>query len=570
MDIKKIVLYIIVVFLAVTIFNVWQHDYLLTQKADLTVKQSVTHGNHLMNYSPPSFIPDTAEKTKAVETGVGVILGDKIPKDRLIQVKTDVLDVQIDTQDGNIISAKLPKYTTFTEEKQAAIQILSNDPNGFYVAKIELINEHGQTTPVQFRSNRNRYVLENGKDDQLIVQLISSSPRGLVVTKTYTFYRNDYAIRLAYQIKNNTGKPWRGSLYTQISHLRPLTEHQHFYVRSYNGASIGSPQIPYKKLSYESMDKENVNQTNLDGWIAMQQHYFLVAWIPGNPKFTYHYYSHVIPISDRPNVYVVGFISPQMNIAAWTETISHVTLYVGPEVTKRLKSLAPGLDRTIDYGWLWPISMLLFWIMSAIHTIVRNWGWSIIITTILIKTVFYWFSAKSFRSIARMREIQPKLQALKEHYSDDRQSLSRETIELYRKEKINPLGGCLPMLIQIPVFIAFYYVIIESVELREAPFILHICDLSVKDPYYILPILMGGSMLIQQWLSPTSPDPTQRRMIWMLPVIFTIFFVNFPAGLVLYWITNNVVQTIQQWYVNKTYEKHKTKSKARRASKKNK
>ena len=560
MDIKKIVLYIIVVFLAVTLFNVWQRDYLLSQKPNSIVKQSVANSDHSMDYISPSFVLETAKKTKAVEAGV--ILRGKVPKERLIHVKTDVLDVQIDTRGGNIISAKLPKY--------AAIQILSSNPNELYVAKSELVNKYGQTTSLQFRSNSNWYVLENGKDDQLTVQLMSNSLKGLVVLKTYTFHRGDYAIRLAYQIKNNTSKPWWGNLYTQISCRRPPTEHRHFYVRSYNGASIGGSKIPYKKLPYELMNKENMNQTNSDGWIAMQQHYFLIAWVPGNPKFTYHYYSHVISISGRPNVYVVGFISPQMNIAAWSKTVSHATLYVGPEVAKRLKSLAPGLERTIDYGWLWPISMLLFWIMSTVHTVVRNWGWSIIITTILIKTVFYWFSAKSFRSIARMREMQPRLQALKEHYGEDRQSLSRETIELYRKEKINPLGGCLPMLIQIPVFIAFYYVIIESVELHEAPFILRICDLSVKDPYYILPILMGGSMLVQQWLSPTSPDPTQRRMIWILPVVFTIFFINFPAGLVLYWITNNVVQTIQQWYVNKTYEKYKTKSKVRRASKKNK
>ncbi|AZV74808.1 membrane protein insertase YidC [Coxiella burnetii] len=563
MDIKRIILYVIVALLAIALFNAWQRDYPPTPKPTPTVEQPTANGDHPTAYTPPAFTPGAAEKTKKAGT---IAFTSKVPEARLITVRTDVLDVEIDTQGGNIVSAKLPKYPVSLEEKQTPVQILSGEPNELYIAQSGLTNGNGQPTMVQFESEKKQYVLENGQN-QLIVQLTGRAPDGLLVTKTYTFHRDDYAIHLAYQVKNNTSKPWQGSLYTQITRSQPPTEHHHFYVRSYNGASMGSPQTPYEKLSYESLDKQNIDRTSQSGWIAMQQHYFLSAWVPGNPELTYHYYSHVIPASDEPNVYVVGFVSPQMNVAAGSEAATHATLYVGPEIAKRLKGLAPGLERTIDYGWLWPISMLLFWILSAVHAVVKNWGWSIIITTILIKIVFYWFSAKSFRSMARMREMQPRIQALKERHGDDRQALSRATMELYRKEKINPLGGCLPMLIQVPVFIAFYYVIIESVQLRQAPFIFWIHDLSVKDPYYILPIIMGLSMLAQQWVSPTSPDPTQQKMMWILPVIFTVFFINFPAGLVLYWITNNVVQTLQQWYVNKTYESHKAKLKARRARK---
>lgn len=420
-----------------------------------------------------------------------------------------------------------------------------------------------RSTQLNLPLQKKNYVLKDG-ETKLVVQLTSRTSNGLKIIKTYTFYRDDYAIQLNYVVKNETAKLWQGSLFTQLTRRKPSAKHHHFYIRSYNGPAISSPQIPYKKVTYESLNKGNINQASTGGWVAMQQHYFLSAWIPGNSKLTHYYYSYMIPSKNgRQNIYIVGFLSPAMNIAPGKTASSHATVYIGPEVANQLKPLAPGLERTIDYGWLWPISMLLFCIMSAVHKILRNWGWSIAVTTILIKIVFYWFSEKSFRSMARMRELQPRVQALKERYGNDRQALSRATMELYRKEKINPLGGCLPVLIQIPVFIAFYYVIIASVELRQAPFILWIYDLSAKDPYYILPVLMGLSMLAQQRLSPTSPDPTQQKMMWILPMVFTVFFINFPSGLVLYWLINNVVQTLQQWYVNRAYESHKAKLKVR-------
>ncbi|AKQ33144.1 membrane protein insertase YidC [Candidatus Coxiella mudrowiae] len=565
-DIKKAILYIIVALLAIALFNAWMSDY----PPDLEQKpKSVgteVNGKTSTDYTPPTFTPGTAEKTRTEVAVASTLNQEKAFGRWLVTVKTDVLELAIDTHGGNIVSAKLPKYPISLEEKQTCFQILSNDTDRFYIAQSGLTNLNGQV-PIHYMAQKKQYELADNQNE-LIVQLRAQTPNGLHISKTYTFHRNDYAVQIGYQVHNGTAKPWEGSLYTQITRREPTAEHRHFYLRSYNGVAISSPQIPYEKVTYEAMDKQNINRTSKDGWIAMQQHYFLSAWIPGNPDFTYHYYSHVIPSGTGPNLYVIGFVSPQMSVASGETATSYATFYVGPEVVKRLKALAPGLDRTIDYGWLWPISTLLFWIMSAIHAVVKNWGWTIVLTTILIKIVFYWFSAKSFRSMARMREMQPRLQALKERYGDDRQALSRATMELYRKEKINPLGGCLPMLIQIPVFIAFYYVIIESVELRQAQFILWIHDLSVKDPYYILPILMGVSMLAQQSLSPTSPDPAQQKVMWILPVIFTVFFINFPVGLVLYWLANNVVQTLQQWYVNKIYESHKAKLKIRRERKK--
>ena len=565
MDIKKAILYLIVVVLAIVIFNNWINDYSPTLQQHSKPVGVKLNGKTSTDYSSPVFTLDgVIEKTRSKV--ISSLKQEMVSREHLITIKTDVLELNIDTHGGNIVSAKLLNYPVSPEEGGNPIQILSNDTDRLYIAQSGLTNLNKEI-PVYYKAQKSQYKLFNNQKE-LIVQLTGQAPNGLYVIKTYTFHRDDYAVQIAYQIHNATKKLWKGNLYTQITWREPLVEHHHFYVRGYNGAAISSQQIPYEKITYKEMDKQDINRASKSVWVAVQQHYFLSAWIPGNPDLTYRYYSHVIPSrTGGPKLYVIGFMSPQLNIASDKTATSHAVFYIGPEIVKQLKPLAPGLDRTIDYSWLWPISTILFWIMNIIHVAVKNWGWTIILTTILIKIVFYWFSAKSFRSIARMREMQPRLQDLKERYGNDRQVLSRTTMELYRKEKINPLGGCLPMLIQVPVFIAFYYVIIESVELRQAPFILWIHDLSVKDPYCILPILMGFSMLVQQWLSPTSPDLTQQKMIWILPVVFTIFFINFPAGLVLYWLTNNVVQTLQQWYVNKTYENHKIKLKIRREKK---
>ncbi len=301
----------------------------------------------------------------------------------------------------------------------------------------------------------------------------------------------------------------------------------------------------------------------------MQQQYFLSAWVP-NQNTVNHYYSHVTVPKDstgKNDIYTLGYVTPALSLAPGQSGSSQSTLYVGPEIASNLQPLAKGLDLTIDYGWLWWLSKILFWIMKHINSVVHNWGWTIVLTTALIKIVFYWFSDKSYRSMAKMRQVQPRMQALKERFGDDKQALTKATMELYKKEKINPMGGCLPMLIQIPVFFALYYVLIEAVQLRQAPFIFWIHDLSVKDPFYILPILMGASMFLQQRLSPPPPDPTQAKIFMFLPLIFTVFFLSFPAGLVLYWLTNNVLSIAQQYYVMKTFDPKKEKQKRKKRKK---
>jgi YidC/Oxa1 family membrane protein insertase len=565
-QIVRIALYGLVAVLAFVAFQKWMVDYPSTKNtpsetAPVADKRAPSEPS---NYSPGTFNPGVQKQpeiaSKKPENA-------EAPSAQFISVKTDVLDIKIDESNGNIISAHLLQYPVSEQEKNTPIQILSPEPNHVYTIQTNLT---GQS--VQYTAQQKEYQL-SPHQETLSVQLTGKTKDGLEVVKTYYFTRGKYKIDLSYQVTNTGSKDWAGSLFAQILRREPPQISHHFFganAAGYQGAAISSPKIPYKKIDYSLLNKGDINQNIQGGWIAMQQHYFLVAAIPQANQMN-HYYSQVLTNpTGPPNNYVVGFVSSQMVILPGKTGQSRATFYVGPETAKSLKTLAPGLERTIDYGWLWPISVLLFGVMSLIQKVVRNWGFTIIFTTIAIKIVFYWFSATSFRSMARMREMQPRIQALKERYGDDRQAVSKATMELYRKEKINPLGGCLPMIIQIPVFIAFYYVIIESVQLRQAPFLFWIHDLSSKDPYYILPILMGLSMLLQQFLSPTAVDPTQKKMMWLLPIIFTAFFISFPAGLVLYWITNNLVQTLQQWYVNKTYESHKAKKAARRERKKRK
>jgi len=296
------------------------------------------------------------------------------------------------------------------------------------------------------------------------------------------------------------------------------------------------------------MTKQRMNKEISNGWVAMQEHYFLSALIPDGHE-PYRFFTEVYG-QER---YAIGVMTNPTILAPGQQLRQSMKMYVGPEDYDMLVQTADGLEMTIDYGWLWFLSAILFWLLKRIYEVVGNWGWSIILVTVVIKLVFYKLSATSYRSMANLRKFQPRIQSLKERYGDDKQKFSQAMLELYKKEKINPLGGCLPILVQIPAFIALYWVLLESVELRQAPFMLWIKDLSAKDPYFILPILMGASMLLQQKMTPAPPDPMQAKVMMAMPVVFTFLFLQFPAGLVLYWVVNNVLSIAQQWYITKKY-----------------
>lgn len=528
-----------------SLWSAWQKEK--TARTTVEQKQQQTITAKTANEHPEKAAVLSAIVSKQQKTPVMTV-----PEKRTIHVKTNVLNIDIDTLGGNIIKAKLPKYPVSLDKPDVPIQVLSDASIHLYTAESGLLGIAGDK-PLLYKIKQKNYTLKKGQNT-ILVNLVWQNKQGLRVVKNIKFTRGSYAIDVDYKVYNETGKDWQGGFYTQIKRLKPEKKRGLSRIHTYTGAAISSPQKPYEKISYDNMDKEPLKRTTDGGWVAMQEHYFLSAWIPDQHK-THNYYSHV-----ENNIYTIGMATPITIPTGKSQTFG-AKLYVGPEITDNLKPLAKGLNLTVDYGWLWIISVAIFWVMQHIFNIIGNWGWSIVLVTILIKLIFFKFSETSYKSMAKMRTLAPQLKAIKERYGSDRQKMSQATMELYKKEKVNPIGGCLPMIIQIPFFIALYYVLIEAVQLRHAPFIFWIHDLSVKDPYYILPILMGASMFLSNKLNPSMADPAQAKMMMFLPLVFTVLFASFPAGLVLYWLVNNILSVLQQWYIIRKYEKEQARKK---------
>ena len=389
-----------------------------------------------------------------------------------------------------------------------------------------------------------------GEADTLSVELVWQSPRGVKVTKRFSFTRGTYLINVEHRIENGSDENWAGREYRQLMRGVPGeggVDSQFIY--TYTGGAIYTPTEKYEKISFEEMEKNKLSLEVKGGWVGMLQHYFLGAWVPPAEE-TDHFYSNVLP-GQR---YVLGAYTPSVSLEPGASHTFSTRFVAGPKLQDELEAIAPGLDLTVDYGWLTVLAKPIFWLLKSIHGVVLNWGWAIIILTLIIKLVFFKLSETSYKSMANMRKMTPRIQALKDRYGDDKQRLNQAMMEMYKKEKINPLGGCLPILVQIPVFIALYWVLLESVELRQAPWILWLKDLSIKDPYYVLPVIMGISMFVQQKLNPAPPDPMQAKIMMSLPFVFTVFFAFFPSGLVLYWVTNNILSIAQQWYITRQIE----------------
>jgi YidC/Oxa1 family membrane protein insertase len=400
-----------------------------------------------------------------------------------------------------------------------------------------------------YQAEADEYRLAAG-EDTLIVPLTWTSPEGVTVTKRYTFKRGDFLIDVAHRIDNRGVRPFTAQQYRHLRQSGDGGDDGNPFIYTFTGAAYFDGA--FRKLSFDDMADKPLDVDLTGGWVAMLQHYFIAAWVP-DEKSTNRYYSMVIPENGRTD-YIIGMRSEPLTVAPGESGAFHTHFYVGPKIQERLSEIAEGLDLTVDYGVFTIFAKPLFWLLEFIHDLIGNWGWAIVVVTVLIKLVFYKLSATSYRSMAKMRQAQPKLAALKERYGDDKQRMNKELFDLYKKEKINPLGGCLPILIQIPVFIAFYWMLLEAVELRQAPWILWIQDLSTRDPYFILPILMGITMVIQYRLNPQPMDPIQQKIMMILPVVFTVFFAFFPAGLVLYWFVNSLLSIAQQWYIMRRME----------------
>lgn len=555
MDTRRVILYAALALIVYSLWTSWHQDY-PGIPATQPQTQGISNEHQLL---PDVATGSSSENQNPKEALITPDASAKKTDAGNVRVKTDVLDIQIDTEHGDIVNARLLDYPVSVEEKNNPITLLNNNPDERYVANSNLlVSSTKGVLPVDlnFTSQESVYQLENNQKTLRVV-LTGKSASGLDVKKIFEFTRGSYLIQVNYQIANESNADWQGYLNAQLLRDSPKEDQSSiFHVGSYVGASYSVPgQHKYQKVTFKDMAKSNLNTDSTGGWVAMQQHYFLSAWVPDASS------KNVIYTRSADNNYTIGVVSSPITIKPGDSKTIGAKLYVGPEITHVLQTIAPGLDLTVDYGWLWFLSSALFAVMKAIHGVVGNWGWSIVLVTLLIKLAFYRLSASSYRSMAGMRQLQPKLQALRERYGDDKAKMSQATMELYRQEKVNPLGGCLPILVQIPVFIALYWVLLESVELRQAPFILWINDLAAADPYHILPIIMGGTMLIQQRLNPAPPDPMQAKIMMFLPVLFTVLFWNFPAGLVLYWIVNNTLSILQQWHITRKYSDDKPSQK---------
>jgi len=471
-------------------------------------------------------------------------------KNETVHVETDFFIADIDTDGGTLSRLELRNHRD-TLDKDKNFLLFERQPQHIYVAQSGLLGAGLPDHHAHYVAAALDYKLEAGAD-RVTVRLTAANTGALQIVKTYTFHRASYVIDVGYEVENKGTTVVQADAYFQFVRDGKPPAGAPAMVATFTGAAVYTDKDKFRKIPFSDIDKGKANypKKSNDGWIALLQHYFLTAWLPTGSTPREFYVRRL-----EEGLYSVGVILPLGTIAPGQHAELTAPLYAGPQEQDQLAALAPGLDLTVDYGWLTIIAKILFGLLQWLHGWLGNWGVAIIVLTMIIKALFYWPSAASYRSMARMRVLAPRLQKLKELYGDDRQRLNQAMMELYRTEKINPLGGCLPILFQIPVFIALYWVLLASVELRHAPFVLWIKDLSAPDPYYILPLMMAVSMFIQTMLNPKPPDPVQASVMKVMPMVFSIFFFFFPAGLVLYWFVNNVLSILQQWYINRTLQR---------------
>ena len=552
MDNTRLFLFAALAFVAMLIWQQWQLDYgpqPVTSSEGVNPSPSVPEQAAEVDSSNIVDLPDQADGL-AVDATATLETTASIAPESLVTVETDAVIAVIDSKGGVIRSLKLKKYPVSLDQPEVGLEIVHSDTESLHVIQSGLRNR-SNTAPTHhsiYKIAKSQYRLQDG-DDRIIVPLVWEQD-GIKVIKTYEFKRGDYLIEVNHRIENNTDQDWQGSQYRQIQRTRPLSQSR--ILITYTGAVYYNEEVKYEKVDFDDMEDSQLKLNFQGGWIAMLQHYFLSAWIPPQDGTNLAY--SIANTTRQPATYTIGLRSENKLVSPGNSTGFTSQLFVGPKLVKRLEEITPGLELTVDYGVLTFLSKPLYWLLSLYHSYVGNWGLAIILLTLTIKAVFYKLSETSYRSMAKMRKVGPRLKTLKERYGSDKKRMNQAMMELYKTEKINPMGGCLPILVQIPVFIALYWALLETVDLRQAPFIFWIEDLSVMDPFYVLPVIMGISMVIQQKLNPTPPDPIQAKVMMALPFVFTFFFAFFPSGLVLYWVVNNILSIAQQWVITKRIE----------------
>ncbi len=542
MDNQRLFLFVALSFVLMLIWQAWLTDY--GAKPAPTATEQAQTGTPATSAAPSQDVPagtvsSAAPTAPAVAAAQAVAAGGQ-----RIRIITDVLDLQLDSRGGDVHTADLLAYPKVAGKSDEPFRLMDDAAADLFIPQSGLLAPGAPDHHALYSTDKTEYRLADGAQE-LEVRLHWRNAEGLKVDKVYSLKRGSYAITVRYEVENGGTQTWKGRAYEQLQHGEPAKAGR-FGISTYTGGVIYSPDEKYKKISFDNIAKQDLSRDFSGGWAAMIQHYFLGAWIPETTQ-TNHYFSKALP--DKH--YVLGLVSPEISVAPQGKGVFTSRLYVGPKLQDHLAQVAPGLELTVDYGVLTFIAQPIFWLLKNIHKIVGNWGWAIILLTMLIKLAFYKLSETSYRSMANMRKLQPRMQALKERYGDDRQKLNTAMMEMYKKEKINPLGGCLPIVVQIPVFLSLYWVLLETVEMRQAPWILWIKDMSSADPYFILPLIMGVTMLLQQKLNPAPIDPMQAKVMMAMPFLFTVFFAFFPSGLVLYWVVNNTLSIAQQWVITK-------------------
>lgn len=499
----------------------------LANSDELPQLQSVLESSGLLDLAPPT------------------------PNENFITAQNDVIEIVIDPIGGDIVSGLLlTHFDKKLEDGGQPFPILQNSRDNTYVARSGLIGPSGTDTAEgrpKFSIASKNFVLNDDQDILNIDLVLNDS--GVRIVKRFTLSRNSYDIGVQYIINNGSSSDWNGTFYGQIKRdaKPPVTDVSGFSMQPFLGAALRQPEKNYAKFDFSDIEDESVKTSIEGGWVAMVQHYFISAWIPPADELN----NFTLRKLSNQDMYLLSFTGAPISVPVGESADYKASFYIGPKDQDALIGMAEYLDRTLDYGFLWILAEPIFKAMKMIHSVIGNWGWTIILLTLGIKLFLYPLSAASLKSMAKMRNLQPQMLRLKELYGDDRQKMSQETMSLYKKEKVNPAGGCFPMLLQMPVFISLYWVLMESVEIRHAPWIFWIQDLSAKDPYFVLPIIMGASMLFMQKLQPAPTDPMQAKIMQIMPIAFTFLFMGFPSGLVLYWTVNNLLSMAQQWFVNR-------------------
>jgi len=546
-DIRRTILWVVFGFSMVLLWDQWQIHNGRQATFFPTSKSAATAKPEAGSVSAPTVAVQTpAGSAQIVVEGAGQPTA---ARERVV-LSTDVLKLTFDTEGGSLVQAEFLKHRDLKEAGKNFV-LLDESKERIYVSQTGLIAGAGGGT---YPTHKTVMTLAPGerelKDgaDELVVKFVSPEVGGVKLVKTYTLKRGSYALDVKHEVVNNSTAPVAPQLYMQLVRdgNKPVGEDSSFY-STFTGPAVYTEAKKYQKVEFSDIEKNKVEieKQSENGYIAMVQHYFASAWLLGDGIKRDLFMRKV-----DTNLYAVGMITPLETVAPGSSKAVEARFFVGPQEEKKLEALAPGLELVKDYGWLTILAKPLYWLLDKLEHLIGNWGWSIVALVVLLKAAFYWLNAKAYASMAKMKAINPRIMEMRERLKDNPQQMQQEMMRIYREEKVNPMGGCLPIMIQIPVFIALYWVLLSSVEMRNAPWILWVTDLSAKDPYYILPLLMTVSTMLQTALNPAPPDPMQAKMMWFMPLIFSVMFFFFPAGLVLYWITNNVLSIAQQWIIN--------------------